>query len=100
MRAIKRPAFLRDLSRYALHIAKNNPDAALRLIDAAEATCNLLIGQPGLGHAEKFRKVVGVRSFRIKDFDKYLVFYRTSEDSIEFIRLIHGARDLPAQFNR
>jgi toxin ParE1/3/4 len=100
MRAIKRPSFLRDVARYAIHIARDNPDAAERFITAAEQTCDLLSHQPGLGHSEKFRKLIGVRSFRVSGFDNYLIFYSQSPDSVEFLRLIHGARDLPRVFKR
>jgi toxin ParE1/3/4 len=98
MRASKRPAFLRDVTLYAIHIARDNPDAAQRFIAAAEQTCDLLCRQPGLGHSEKFRKLIGVRSFRVSGFDNYLIFYSDNPDSIEFLRLIHGARDLPRIF--
>jgi toxin ParE1/3/4 len=100
MRVVKRPAFLRDVTRYAIYIANDNPDAAERFIIAAEQTCDLLCRQPALGHAEKFRKLIGVRSFRVSGFDNYLIFYCESSDSVEFLRLIHGARDLPRVFKR
>lgn len=95
MNIIRRPAFIRDVTHYAIYIAKDNLDAAARFINATEETCGLLAKEPGLGHAEKFRKVVGVRSFRVSGFEKYLIFYRSHDDTTEFLRLIHGARDLP-----
>jgi toxin ParE1/3/4 len=82
MRGIKRPAFLRDVIRYAINIARDNPDAAERFITAAEQTCDLLCRQPGLGHSEKFRKLIGVRSFRVSGFDNYLIFYSENPNSV------------------
>jgi toxin ParE1/3/4 len=98
MNIIRRPAFLRDVTRYAIYIARDNSDAADRFITASEETCGLLAKEPGLGHTEKFRKLIGVRSFRVTGFEKYLIFYRQQEDAIEFPRLFHGARDLPRLF--
>ena len=97
MKVTKRSAFVRDLDRYAARIARDNPDAALRFIDAAEQACALLCAQPHLGTQEKFRKLIGIRSWRVPGFEKYLIFYRVT-DSVEVLRLIHGARDLPRQF--
>ncbi len=50
MTLLKRPAFLRDLNHYAAYIAKDNPDAARRLLIAAEAACEDLVRQPEMGH--------------------------------------------------
>jgi toxin ParE1/3/4 len=100
MRIDKRSAFFRDLDRYALRIARENPDAAFRFLEAAEKACTLLGAQPHLGHQEQFRKLTGIRSWRIPGFDKYLIFYRVSSDAIEVLRLIHGARDLPRFFKK
>ncbi|MGH9438287.1 MAG: type II toxin-antitoxin system RelE/ParE family toxin, partial [Terriglobia bacterium] len=36
--------------------------------------------------------------FPVKDFPKYLIFYRPIRDGIEVVRVIHGARDIPALF--
>ena len=100
MRAIRRPAFLRDVSRYAFRIARDSPEAVDRFITAAEETCDNISRHrhPQLGHAERFRKIADIRSFRISGFDKYLILYRVNPDSVEFVRLIHGARDLPRFF--
>src|ERR1041384_3059653 len=40
--AIKRPGFLRDITRYAIRIAYDNPSAAERFITAADETCDFL----------------------------------------------------------
>jgi plasmid stabilization system protein ParE len=39
-----------------------------------------------------------LRSFRIRDFDNYLVFYRSVPGGIEVFHVLHGARDLEAFF--
>jgi hypothetical protein len=32
----------------------------------------------------------------IKDFENYLLFYLEHEDCVDVIRVLHGARDIPA----
>jgi toxin ParE1/3/4 len=98
MRVEKRPAFFHDLHHYATHIALYNPDAAFRFLAAAEDACMLLSSEPHLGHQEKFRKLVGIRSWRVPGFGDYLIFYCIKVDAVEILRLIHGARDLPRFF--
>jgi toxin ParE1/3/4 len=38
--------------------------------------------------------VQGVRMLAIKDFENYLLFYLEQEDSVDVIRVLHGARDI------
>jgi toxin ParE1/3/4 len=100
MTLLKRPAFFRDLDRCAAYIAEDNPDAARRLIAAAESACEALASQPGMGHEEGFRKRAGIRSWRVGGFEKYLIFYRIDAGSVEILRLLHAARNLPRFFKR
>jgi toxin ParE1/3/4 len=38
--------------------------------------------------------------WRVKDFEKYLIFYRPQKDGIDVLRIIHGARDIEELFSR
>jgi toxin ParE1/3/4 len=100
MTLVKRSAFFRDLDKYANHITKDDPDAGRRLIDAAEQACAALALHPEMGHEEAFRKRAGIRSWRVKGFENYLIFYQITSDTVDILRLIHGARDLPTFFRR
>ena len=37
----------------------------------------------------------GLRSFAVGSF---LIFYQTSENNFEIVRILHGARDIPSLF--
>jgi len=39
--------------------------------------------------------VHGVRMIAVKGFKNYLLFYLEQETSIDIIRVLHGARDIP-----
>jgi toxin ParE1/3/4 len=67
-----------------------------RYLDAAERTLAVLAKSPGIGAAHKTtkRELSGLRSFPISKFKKYVLFYRTFEDRIELVRVLHGARDI------
>jgi toxin ParE1/3/4 len=78
-------------------IAKDNPVAALRFLDAIEFTCDTLSRMPGIGSPRyaEIPLIQGVRMLAIKDFENYLLFYLEREYSVDVIRVLHGARDIP-----
>lgn len=89
-----------DIVDIAAHIAGNNPCAAARFVDAFGYACDLLADMPEIGSPRTFRHpdLEGLRSWGIKGFEKYLIFYRVAGAVLEVIRVLHGARDLPALF--
>jgi toxin ParE1/3/4 len=54
----------------------------------------------GMGRTRLFSQsaLKNLRSFRIRDFENYVVFYRPVPDGIEVFHVLHGARDLEAFF--
>jgi len=78
-------------------IAKDNPAAALRFLDAIELTCDAVSRMLGIGSPRyaEIPLVRGVRMLAIKDFENYLLFYLEREDCVDVIRALHGARDIP-----
>ena len=34
----------------------------------------------------------------VRKFDNYLIFYRSTPEGLEIVRVVHGARDLPSLF--
>lgn len=101
------PQARRDLLELARYIARDDMDAALRLLDAAEADMTQLSQMPELGPMRKFSHplLVDVRSWIIRGFPNHLIFYRpisedgqTSGGGIEVLRVLHGSRDIVALF--
>jgi toxin ParE1/3/4 len=86
-----------DIDACFAWIAKDNPVAGLRFLDAIELTCNTLSRMPGIGSPRyaEIPLVQGVRMLAIKDFENYLLFYLEREDCVDVIRVLHGARDIP-----
>ncbi len=81
-------------------IAKDNPNAATRVIEAARETFKSLAHTPGLGRPRKFRntRLKAIRSCLVSGFDNYLIFYRPIPDGIQVLHVYHGARDIEALF--
>jgi len=96
-----RPRAHEDIRELALYIARDNPDAALRFIDAVEATCTRLAEMPKIGAVRTFAHpaLAGIRMLPTRSFENYLIFYLPAADGIDVVRVIHGARDLPTLFS-
>jgi toxin ParE1/3/4 len=94
----KRPRVEIDLIEQALFIAETSSKVASRFLAAAEATFSRLAEQSGLGglYPVENERLQGLRAWRIRGFDKHIVFYLVHPRSIEIVRVLHAARDLKA----
>lgn len=84
-----------DTSELATYIAKDDPAAAYRFLDAVEATIQFLVSMPLAGSEwetprPRYR---GLRCFRVREFENHVVFCKPLDDGIEVVRVLHGARD-------
>ena len=83
-----------DLIDIWVYIAQDNPDAADHLLDEFEKKFALLAGQPRVG-AARSDIAPGLRHFPAGN---YLILYRETDDGIEVVRVVHGARWLSNLF--
>ena len=95
----KADAFLEDFALQALwYVRQAGDEVARRFQQAVESRLRLLCEQPGLGRLRRFNhsKLHGLRSFALeRPFQQVLIFYREDGVTLQAVRLIHGARDLP-----
>ena len=56
---------------------------------------------PEMGRLREFSnaRLRGLRSWRIRGFEHWLVFYRVTDEAVEVVRVLHGARDLEGLFD-
>ena len=82
------------------YIARHNPEAADRVVEAAFETFAALADTPAMGRDRRFRnpKLRGIRSWPVSRFNNYLIFYRITSHGIEVLHVYHGARNLEALF--
>jgi toxin ParE1/3/4 len=94
----KRPQVIQDLIGLATYIAEDNLDASDLFLQAAEETFKQLGEIPQMGKFCQFsdHDLAGIRQQAIKGFRKYLIFYRLTDEGVEILRVIHGARDIEA----
>jgi toxin ParE1/3/4 len=80
-----------------VRIGEDNLDAADRFTLAVEDAIEKLAANPGMGALREFYNphLEGIRSWPIKHFQNYLVFYFPLEDGIHVLRTVHGSRNIP-----
>lgn len=73
---------------------------AERFFTSVTETICWLSTTPDIGRSREFnnRELVGIRSFSVRDFDQYLIFYQSADGFIFILAVLHGARDLEAIF--
>jgi toxin ParE1/3/4 len=71
-------------------------DVAERYLDALDKTCALLAQQPQVGRAydSGISRLTGLRRFRVKGFEHYVIFYLARKGGIDVVRVLHGSRDI------
>ena len=86
-----------DCTHNLLYLRENNPEAALRFLQAVDGTVEKLALQPLKGRLRRFRgrDLKNIRSWRVDGFENYLIFYRFTGSRLEILRLKHGAMDFP-----
>jgi toxin ParE1/3/4 len=86
------PAAEGDLIGLWVYIARDNPEAADRVYQAAYETFETLSAMPGLGtlYQSKRAKLKGLRFFPVKRFPSYVVYYRPTTEGLEIVRVLHG----------
>lgn len=84
----------RDLDEIWRYIARDNPEAADQFVRVITLRFNSLASQPHMG---RLRKELSEK-IRSHAVGNYIIFYRPTNDGIEIVRILHGARDLPPLF--
>ena len=84
-----------DLLEIGDTISIENLGAAKRFRQKVEYTFQMLVAMPELGErcSSAHPKYRNVRIWRVSGFSKYLIFYRIREETLEILRVVHGARN-------
>ena len=100
-RIILRGSARRDLVEHFVFIGENtSEEASRRFLASANRTFEDLARMPRMGAARRFRnpKFADVRMWRVRRFEKHLIFYRPAQDGIIVLRVLHAARDIEKLF--
>ncbi len=92
----KRESVRRDLVQHFVRLAEEaGIDTADRFLACAEQTFEDLARMPIMGPLVASRKteLFGLRKWRVREFEKFLVFYVPGDQRVDIIRVIYGTRD-------
>ena len=93
-RATVRPAARRDLIRHFAYIGENaGLDTARRFLAEARGSFLELAQTRHLGARRPSGKFPSLRMWRVRHFEKYLIFYQPIPDGVQIERVIHAAQD-------
>ena len=85
-----------DLQEIRDYIAKDNPDAARRVVLRLRAKARKLAETPGMGRSREEDLRPGLFSFPVGG---HVLFYQAQPGGIVLVRVLHGSRDLPTIFS-
>ena len=96
-RIIRRPRAIEDLTEQTAYYLENaGEEIASRFLKATEETLGQLLDLPlsGAGRSHLNPSLEGLRMFPVRGFERHVLFYRPTPEGLEFIRMLHDARDL------
>ncbi len=85
----------RDIDRHFVRIGVEDITSAEKLLEAIRAAAKGVASYPQIGSARTFHsgRLRGARMWPVPGFEKYLIFYQITEDSILILRVLHSAQD-------
>jgi toxin ParE1/3/4 len=86
----------RDLIEHLVHLAENAcVEVADRFLANAEASFGVLSQQPLKSAPLTLRhsNLTGMRKWRVKEFDTFIIFYLPRPDGVSIVRVLHSAQD-------
>src|SRR5215475_13532027 len=84
-----------DIRSIWSYIAKDNIRAARRVRLKIFEACRRIAEHPGIGHSRRDLTEKPVRFWAV---DNYPIVYYAEGKPLEIVRVLHGARDIPAVF--
>lgn len=95
-KVVYRPAAIEDLRAIAHYIADDNPSRALSFVDELQSVAQVTAERPASFPARPDL----AEGLRVTRHGRYLLFFLYSEDQVEIVRVLHGARDLGNAFSQ
>jgi len=101
-RLVQRRAAEADLAEQLAYVAAERPAVAHRYAIALEHAYRRICEMPELGVLRVYgpRGLRAVRVWPVPGFRRFLIFYRVTARTVEVIRVLHSARDIPRTLRR
>ena len=97
MKLLARPKFYEDIAREELYLLEHaGPEIADRWHESLWDTIEFLESHPAAGRVRPDLKFTGIRTWRVNDFERWLIFYGQRGKDLILFRVIAGAVNLYA----
>ena len=99
MRYIIRPQAWFDIEETMTYLRDHaDGQTAVRFWQRTQDTFAVLTKQPGMGRLRPDLRPATLRSWRVNDFENWLIFYTVGQTELEIFRVKHGMMDLSKVF--
>jgi plasmid stabilization system protein ParE len=99
MKLIFSSLFETDFASGVEYLAREaNEEIATRWERSVYRTIELLQKSSQIGRGRRDLRPAGIRTFGVKDFPRFLIFYTARENELMLLRVKHGAMNLHALF--
>jgi len=100
MKVLIRPQAWLDIEQDMDYLkGKAGNETAVRYYQSVRSAFRKLSKQPGLGRTRPELSPSGIRSWRVDPpFQDWLIFYQSTEEGLDIIRVKHGAMDIESLF--
>ena len=90
-----------ELVNLSAYIADEREEIAQAFLNGCDATFQFLALNPNVGSPCKFESsgLKEIRMWRVKGFEKYLIFYVPTATGIKILHIIHSATDYNRAFD-
>ena len=91
---------LEELVEISFYLSDADESVAHRFLNACNNTFHHLAQNKFLGVERKFNdaRLSNIRMWRVKDFERYLIFYVPTEDGIRVLHVVHSSTDYSRTF--
>jgi toxin ParE1/3/4 len=101
-RLVQRRAAEQDVAEQLAYIALDRPAVAHRYAIALAGAYERIRRMPEIGVLRAYgpRGLRAIRVWPVPGFQRFLVFYRVTPRTVEIVRVLHSARDIPRVLKR
>jgi plasmid stabilization system protein ParE len=100
MKLLYRPQFLADVTDCADYlVTEAGEKVATNWYQELKNVVAHIQRTPEIGRLRHDLPVAGIRTFNLRKYPNYLVFYRLEAGTIELLRIRHGMMNLPELFS-
>lgn len=95
MNVIHGEAVFEELINLSFYIALDDEETAQKFLDSCDETFRFLAENRFVGAARNFNNPLlkDIRMWRVKHFEKYLIFYQPLTNGVRILHIVHSSKN-------